>query len=145
MKSISNIRQYILKQNKPSYLLNRISFKTFSTNAKIGKIITLPEDGDLDKILKESTTPVIIDFYADWCPPCKKLGPLLESSFNKHKNFTLVKENVDTNSLESSKYNVSGIPHVELVNKEKRISKFVGFDEKALSGMLSEIDKVSKL
>ena len=145
MKSLLNIRHHYRMQSFQKLSINRMIFKKFSDSLKKGKIIMLAENGSLDEILKNSTTPVMIDFFADWCPPCKKLTPVLESNFNKKQNFTLVKVNVDEHHDLSSKYGVTGIPHVVLVHNQKNVSKFVGYDERGLTGMLESIDKMNKL
>jgi thioredoxin 1 len=144
MKSFSNIRQLFFNGRTRNTFYNRLVFKTFSEVNKV-KMIDLPEGESLDQILKDTTEPVMIDFYADWCPPCKKLTPVLVESFNTKQNFTLVKVNVDNHGDISANYGVSGIPHVVLVHNEKNVSHFVGFDQSGLSKMLDSIDEVSKL
>ncbi len=99
-----------------------------------GKIIKLKDSGELKEIIKNSETPVMVDFYADWCGPCKSLGPKLEESA-KEKNFTLVKVNVDNHAELSEEYDVSGIPHVILFKGGKKESSFVGNNPGALENM----------
>jgi len=136
---------YVNRFNTVNKLFTSLNYKSFCEGIKKGSLISLGENGDLDKVLKESNVPVMVDFYADWCPPCKKLTPLLVNNFNTKKNFTLVKVDVDSNPDLCTRYNVSGIPHVVLINKQKNISSFVGYDEKGLTNMLGEIDKANKL
>ena len=55
--------------------------------------------------------PVLIDFHADWCDPCKLMNPILKNIKNKlGKDLTILKINVDKNSVVAEKFNVIGVP-----------------------------------
>lgn len=97
-----------------------------------------PGDSFEDIVLK-SDIPVIVDFYADWCGPCGKLGPIIEEHLKNKKGFKVVKINVDENAYLSEKYEVSGIPHVILFKSGKVVSTFTGLDQKALQDMVNSI------
>ena len=63
-----------------------------------------------DDVLK-SDTPVVVDFWAEWCGPCKMIGPSLEELSNEFGgNVKIVKINIDENPSTPSKYGVRGIP-----------------------------------
>lgn len=67
----------------------------------------MPSFGDLIK----SETPVLVDFYADWCGPCKMMAPYLEEVAQKMKGkVKVIKVDVDKNQQASAKYKVQGIP-----------------------------------
>ena len=68
---------------------------------------------------------VVIDFYADWCGPCKILGPTLERLAEEMK-FLLVKINTDQNQDEAIKHEVQGIPTVVFMKDGKLVDRFVG-------------------
>ena len=68
---------------------------------------------------------VVIDFYADWCAPCRALSPTLER-IAKEQGFTLVKVNVDRAHSEAAKFGVQGIPSVFLIKDGKLVDRFVG-------------------
>lgn len=88
-----------------------------------GKVI---EATELKDFIEESNKGlVVIDFYADWCAPCRALSPTLER-IAKELKFTLVKVNVDKAQGEASKFGVQGIPSVFLIKDEKLVDKFVG-------------------
>ncbi|MBR9680799.1 MAG: thioredoxin [Candidatus Altiarchaeota archaeon] len=68
---------------------------------------------------------VLIDFYADWCGPCKILGPALER-LSEEMTFLLVKINTDQNQDEAIKHQVQGIPTVLFMKDGKIVDRFVG-------------------
>lgn len=66
---------------------------------------------DLDQILQSESKVVLVDFYADWCGPCKVLGPTLEEvAKEKQDEVRVVKVNVDKSSELASFYGIRGIP-----------------------------------
>jgi thioredoxin 1 len=71
------------------------------------------------EVLK-SEVPVLVDFYADWCGPCRALGPVLEELAQETLDAKIVKVNVDDSPQLAGQYGVSSIPHL-LVFKDGRI------------------------
>ena len=70
---------------------------------------------------------VLVDFYADWCPPCKKLSPYLEKLAKEHGDKVLVlKVNVDSEKQLAQEARVSSIPDVRLMYNGKQVDQFVG-------------------
>ena len=130
---------------KSKFYLNKLTFskfgfsnlKAFCTNVSSdNSTVILEKSSDLEKIISTSKIPVIVDFYADWCPPCKKLTPVLEQKQKDTKSFKLVKVNVDNHPDLSEKYNVQGIPHVVSFKDGKKLTEFAGFNEAALNKMI---------
>ncbi len=100
-----------------------------------------PNDSfDKEVIEASKTSPVMVDFFATWCGPCKKLSPLLEDAANKY-GFKLVVVDVDKNGDLSNEYNISSIPHVFCFHKGSKIMDFKGYDTNSLEKMVFYISK----
>ena len=88
-------------------------------------------DSDFEEKVLQSRIPVLVDFWAPWCDPCKIAGPILEEISEEHKDkLTVVKVNVDENAQSASKYAVMSIPSVILFDKGKEVERQVGFSGK---------------
>ena len=72
-------------------------------------------DETFDQEVLESARPVVVDFWAPWCGPCRVIGPILEDLSTQHgAKITFTKVNVDENPRTASRYNILSIPTVIL-------------------------------
>ena len=95
---------------------------------------------DKEVIQASKTNPVVVDFFATWCGPCKQLSPILEEASSKF-GFKLVVVDVEQNNEISSQFNVSSIPHVFLFHKGSQVMDFRGLDPNSVQKMLDYIRK----
>lgn len=79
-----------------------------------------------------STGLVLVDFYADWCGPCKMLAPVLEELAAEVKDAKIVKVNVDDARALALEYKVSSIPNLTLLKDGKVVHQDVGFKPKEI-------------
>lgn len=85
-----------------------------------------------------SEEPVIIDFYADWCGPCKMMSPIIDSIAEEIVNAKVGKINVDEAQDLAVKYNVMSIPTIIIFKDGKPYKKFVGVTSK--ENILNELN-----
>ncbi|HAC25117.1 MAG TPA: thioredoxin [Cytophagales bacterium] len=91
----------------------------------MGKAIELT-DSNFDQIVN-SDKPVLVDFWAEWCGPCKMIGPVVEELANEYEGKAVVaKLNVDENPQTTAKFGVRSIPTLLLFKKGQVVDKQIG-------------------
>ena len=98
-------------------------------------------DQNFKEEVLEADSYVLVDFWADWCNPCKMLGPVIDKMAEEYDEEALKvrKMNVDENKEKPAEYNVSGIPTILLFKDGEVVHKMVGF--KPFKDFKAEVDK----
>ncbi len=81
----------------------------------MGDLVFHVTDSNFDELVLKSDTPVLVDYWAEWCGPCKMIAPVLDEIANEYKGkITIAKLNIDDNSATPAHYGVRGIPTLML-------------------------------
>lgn len=122
----------ILKPNTPST----------SAAASSDQVSTL-DPANYDAFIAHKNRLVIIDFYADWCGPCRKLGPMLDAAAAAHPGVVYVgRINVDQARQFAAAQRVSSIPDVRIFKDGSEVDRFVGCPSEA--AVLAKVDALSQ-
>lgn len=89
-------------------------------------------DGNFQELVLNSDKPVLVDFWAAWCGPCRMLGPIVEELHNEYEGKAVVgKVDVDNNQQVAMQYGIRNIPTVLIFKNGEIVDKFVGVAPKA--------------
>lgn len=81
----------------------------------------------LDALIQESEKPILVDFYADWCGPCKMVSPVIQKLAGEYKGRILtVKVDTDRKPALVARWNIAGIPTVMLFHKGRVLMRLTG-------------------
>lgn len=100
-------------------------------NETAAKPIVFTESEFADKVLR-AEKPVLVDFWAEWCGPCRALGPVIESLAGDYADrVTVAKLDVDANQNVAMQFGIRSIPTVMLFDKGQIVDTFIGVRPKA--------------
>jgi thioredoxin 1 len=99
-------------------------------NDLTGSVIDVTE-ANFDVEVLESETPVVVDFWAPWCGPCRVVSPILEEINGEREDLRVVKVNVDENQAIAARYEILSIPTMILFKNGEIAKKVIGALPKA--------------
>lgn len=88
-------------------------------------------DQSFTKDVLEAQKPVLVDFWADWCPPCKRIGPILDEIAQEQDDVTISKMDIVANPETMKRYDVKGLPTLLLFSNGTIIGRKIGALSKA--------------
>ena len=106
-------------------------------------MVQIVNDANFEEMVLKSELPVLVDFYADWCGPCKMMAPVIAQMSEKFEGKVVcAKLNVDENMDTAVKYRVSSIPYMALFQNGEIVNSILGAgNPAALEEMLTTVAK----
>jgi thioredoxin 1 len=96
----------------------------------MNKPITI-DDSNFDQIVLQAKTPVVVDFWATWCAPCRMVAPIIDELAEEYSGrISFAKVDVDQNSKIATRYSIMSIPTLLIFKKGEPISHTVGYKPK---------------
>ncbi|WP_408956112.1 thioredoxin [Natroniella sp. ANB-PHB2] len=108
----------------------------------MGDKVIKASENDFEKEVINSEKPVLVDFWAPWCGPCKAIAPVLDEIADEYEDkVKVVKVNVDDNQKLAQEYQVTSIPNIIFFKGGEEVEQQVGFASK--EGLISKIDSIT--
>ena len=101
-------------------------------------IMIISDDEFQEKVI-QAKQPVLVDFWAEWCAPCRSISPILDELADQYKGKVLIaKINVDDNPKVPADFGVRGIPTLILFNKGEKVETIVGSDTAKIQSIVKQ-------
>ena len=111
--------------------------KTMAISTQTERTVGHANDTNFDQVVLRAEEPVLVDFYADWCGPCRMIAPVLEELARETSDSKIVKVNVDHSPETAARYGISSIPSLLVFRDGEIVAEQVGLASKAqLKSML---------
>jgi thioredoxin 1 len=114
-------------------MVKALTGRSFSVQPKkgetmAGQFVTEVNDADFEAQVLQSATPVLVDFWAAWCGPCRALAPVVDEVATEYNGkLKVMKMDVDRNNMTPGRYGIRGIPALLLFKDGKVAEQIVGF------------------
>jgi thioredoxin 1 len=108
-----------------------VSGRNGSNSAEPTQNVKLIQEQQFDSEVSQATVPVVVDFYATWCGPCKRLSPMLDNLAGPLTNSVkFFKVDVDNSANLARQFDIQGVPTLLFFDKGKVVDKMVGLPSK---------------
>ena len=106
------------------------------------KILHITDDTFEQEVL-QSQTPVLVDYWAEWCGPCKMIAPFLEElAADKGDQVIVAKVNIDDNPMTPTKFGILGIPTLIFFKDGKEVDRMVGVPRKPKEALRDKLEAI---
>jgi thioredoxin 1 len=116
------------------------NWKDIKEETNMSEKVRYATDSSFEKDVLQSTKPVLVDFWAEWCAPCRMIAPTIDAIADQYaETAEVVKVNVDENTGTAQRYGIKGIPTLILFSGGKEVERVVGATSKdSISRMIEK-------